>query len=143
MTGQLNCRKFCYADSDCAPDYCAIAISGTQLHVCAQQCQVLESSSCSVPGEACYLGSTLSGRTTQQCSTAGSIAVGGACTYANDCVPGAICIIPSDPDAGPGGVCRQTCDLRGVDAGASPACESPLHCTIYPGQNPLGYCAPL
>lgn len=137
MTGQTRtCRRFCYQDTDCGNDYCAIGIGGTPLYACAQRCDVLMQN-CATTGEACYLGETTSRATTQQCSNQGTLGAGQPCTIANDCARGLICFHPSDADAA-GFHCYQACNTM---AGGTPACTAGT-CTAIMGQEAthLGYC---
>src|SRR5262249_41633891 len=82
------CRRFCDSDTQCAGNVCAIVIGNTNgpLHACAQRCQVLMQSTCTIMGESCYLGLNATMQPTQQCSTTGTKTMGQPCTIANDCV---------------------------------------------------------
>jgi hypothetical protein len=137
------CRKFCNADGDCGQNVCAIIIGNTNgpLHACAQRCQVLNQSSCTITGEACYLGLNASDQPTQQCSTAGTRTEGQTCTIANDCMPGLMCINSRVGDASGGFLCHKACNFTGTgQCSPSGDCMNNGNCCGLSGQSGLGYC---
>jgi hypothetical protein len=143
MTTSLVCKRFCNTDSDCAGNVCSIAIGNTigPLHACAQKCQVLNQSTCTVAGESCYLGLNVTGQLTQQCSPTGSKVAGDACAIANDCTPGLVCIKPTMTD---GGATDFTCH-KACNAGTNTTCMASGDCQggsccPFPNQGGLGYC---
>lgn len=119
----FRCVRFCHAGSttDCTGSTrCSqLAYTGsTCLRLCAPMppaCD-LATQNCAT-GSSCYIYlDTISGSEMAGCYRTGSIAVGGSCTYLNDCVRGASCL-------GSGGtnVCRQTCSAT-TDCTAGGGC---------------------
>jgi hypothetical protein len=112
------CERYCYADSDCAPDArCEelLRLDGTEempsLCVTIPPCDLL-AQDCA-EGTACYIGPTRPG-----CYPEGSVAVGGTCRVSSDCVQGAVCA-----QDGEGALtCRSLCGTAGAPACASGSC---------------------
>jgi hypothetical protein len=138
------CRKFCNSDSDCGNDICSIIIGNTNgpLHACAQKCMVLQQSTCTVPGEACYLGLNNTNQPTQQCNTAGNKPEGQTCDISNDCAPGLLCVNVTIADASTGFKCHKACN-----AGSATMCQANTTdcgasgmCCPFSNQGGLGYC---
>jgi hypothetical protein len=138
------CRKFCNDDGDCGPNVCAISIEPTNgpLHACAQTCMVLQQSTCTITGEACYLGLTTMGQPTQQCNTAGTKTDGERCDLSNQCLPGLLCIDAQIGDASGGFRCHKACNFgtAGSACIASSDCANNGSCCPFVNQGGLGYC---
>jgi hypothetical protein len=117
-TSVNQCLRFCHADTHCADtQICNLQLVLPGLEelprLCAtrpQSCDAL-AQNCSNTAEACY--PTNSG---DLCLTPGSVAVGGACQSANDCVAGSTCV----PDDAQELRCRSLC--RYPPDGGSPVC---------------------
>jgi hypothetical protein len=133
------CRHFCYSDTDCSGNVCAIIIGQTAgpLHACAQSCSVLQQN-CTITGEACYLGLNATNQATQQCSSAGTHAEGDTCAIANDCVAGQMCLQVTGQS---GFHCHRACMATSTtQCQASSMCANNGLCCPLVNQNGLGYC---
>jgi hypothetical protein len=90
------------------PEICG----GTAPHQCGIPCDPL-AQNCAPPG-ACYPQTGGSG-----CATAGMVADGAGCAFANDCQPGSVCLTLAMKT-----LCHRICDPKG----GSPGCTAPATC---------------
>jgi len=95
----------------------------TDFGVCLRgdNCEPLDGLSTCGSGEACYYGVGFD----TVCSTAGTVAIGGACGAFDDCVPGAAC----DVD-----VCTPLCDT------SAPGCSASQTCVPFFENATRGFC---
>jgi hypothetical protein len=132
-----RCMALCRDAADCAGEAC-LDLEDAEFSICRladlyRACDLL-APACG-EGEGCY---QVTGEASPICAGAGSVAVGAACTYANDCLAGDACIqLVTDGQAGEG-ACRDLCDPAGT---ALPACPDGTTCTPIPDTS-AGFCAP-
>lgn len=119
------CARYCGGSDDCAPeDACFLAVepegSMERPLVCDRPCDLFVQDCPN--GRACYPGPVAPG-----CYPAGSLAQGTACTYSDECSPGAacvnqactpLCVLPSGPPTCAAGTCTFLDVPRAADAGA-------------------------
>jgi hypothetical protein len=115
-----SCRKYCHRNEDCGADFrCISSVQPAQAtderpRICERvvSCDPL-TQNCAGATQACYLVET-----SPLCRTAGQVALGQACAFADDCVKGATCVRAAD-----GGTfaCRQLCNPAD---GGTPACPN-------------------
>jgi hypothetical protein len=143
-----HCYRHCRADADCAGGAkCAIevqfGVSTTTSRVCtapAEGCDPYGAARCLNVGQrpyptfGCYLMSSDQTNLTI-CDCAGTVAIGMACTYQHQCVPGAECVLDGNAR-----LCRKVCSVELV-VGPNPApCALNQVCTPFPGSTKYGYC---
>jgi hypothetical protein len=119
------CYQYCLGSDEnkgCgASEYCFPLVPERGLEVCvpADGCDAV-AQNCGA-GEGCYIVRGTDDSVLTTCLPAGNVAVGAACEFTAQCVPGADCI----PDEGGIGACRAFCDSEAEP----PTCSVGETCT--------------
>lgn len=127
-----RCYQFCRTESDCSNAPCDKTIAGGRT-VCDVQfvtCNpIAPVSGCSAGAQGCYLSTRDPTRTI--CDCAGSVLRNNPCNRSRDCLPGLVCVDPSNTGDF---TCRQVCLLSEMGL-SCPGGVGPTNCVPFRGNS--------